>query len=339
MRNLIVGIAGFVGQHLARHLRAQGEEVLATYRPIAAAKADREPSAGQPAPISSRAESGLTDTESESVPWNIAEPIDADALERIRSFRPDVVFHLAAISVPVDCGRSAPTPDALRVNVQGTKHVAQLVSSLPGPPRLIFASTGQVYDSACARAGRVDEAAPLKPESGYAWTKHYAEQCIRDAVADIHFEAVIVRAFKHAGPGQSSRMMLSEWARQFAEGVSPVRVQSLESYVDLTDVRDVVRAYHALAGIDRPAMIYNLGSGLRRRTGDILAAMQLQADPQRAICVTGAAPRDEPIANANRLRTDTGWEPLIPLGKTIADTLAFWRCRTCPDDGNEGKIQ
>lgn len=122
---------------------------------------------------------------------------------------------------------------------------------------------------------------PLRPDSGYAWTKYYAEQQILNAVADSRFEAIIVRAFKHSGPGQSSRMMLSEWARQFAENVSPVRVQSLESYVDLTDVRDVVRAYHALAEIDRPAAIYNLGSGLRRRTGDILTALQLLADPQR----------------------------------------------------------
>ncbi|MBM4005367.1 MAG: NAD(P)-dependent oxidoreductase [Planctomycetes bacterium] len=324
MRNLIVGIAGFVGKHLARHLRAQGEEVLGTSRPDVAARSLQEPFARHPAPPSPRAASESSDADSESIPWNIAEPIDADALERIRSFRPDVVFHLAAISIPADCGRSTPTPDALRANVEGTAHVVQLVRSLPGPPRLIFASTSQVYDATCARSGSVDESAPLRPDSGYAWTKYYAEQQILNAVADSRFEAIIVRAFKHSGPGQSSRMMLSEWARQFAENVSPVRVQSLESYVDLTDVRDVVRAYHALAEIDRPAAIYNLGSGLRRRTGDILTALQLLADPQRAICVTGAAPRDEPIANTERLRGDTGWEPQIPLGQTLADTLAFW---------------
>ena len=56
-------------------------------------------------------------------------------------------------------------------------------------------------------------------------------------------------------------MMLSEWAYQLAhnsEGV--LRVISLDSHLDLTDVRDTVRAYCELAAAGENG-IFNVGSG------------------------------------------------------------------------------
>ena len=39
----------------------------------------------------------------------------------------------------------------------------------------------------------------------------------------------------------------------------------------------------------------------------------------------------DPIADIGRLTAATGWRPEIPLEKTLADTLEYWRRRTRAD--------
>jgi GDP-4-dehydro-6-deoxy-D-mannose reductase len=52
--------------------------------------------------------------------------------------------------------------------------------------------------------------------------------------------------------------------------------------------------------------------------------MTLQVEPSRV------RPVDLPllVGDATRLKTATGWEPDIPLARTLADVLQEWR--TCP---------
>jgi nucleoside-diphosphate-sugar epimerase len=34
---------------------------------------------------------------------------------------------------------------------------------------------------------------------------------------------------------------------------------------------------------------------------------------------------NEVLADANKLRTETGWAPSFPLDRSLADTLEYWR--------------
>ncbi len=52
-------------------------------------------------------------------------------------------------------------------------------------------------------------------------------------------------------------------------GNEPIRVVTLDSHNDLSDVRDVVRAYRVLLATPHTRGIYNVGSGRNVRSGDV----------------------------------------------------------------------
>jgi GDP-4-dehydro-6-deoxy-D-mannose reductase len=313
-RALVTGVSGFVGGFLAEHLLECGDAVLGI-------SPDGRWMATSPDGARDRVE---------VVGWDFAQPggPPENARGAIERFSPTVIYHLAAISVPADCGQEEPTPLAMQINVDGARRVLQLAASLPSRPRVLVVSSSHVYGPVTAEAPRVSEEASLVPRRAYGRTKLAAEVEARQAVAQGSVDAVILRAFQHTGPGQSPRMMLPEWVRQIASGGDePIRVQTLDAWIDLTDVRDVVRAYRLLALHGRRGEVYNVGSGTARRSGDILDLLQHVAASQRPVVELCPGFKQDPIADITRLTKLTGWQPRITLEQTIRDTYQWWQHR------------
>lgn len=310
MRTLITGITGFAGEYLTEHLLAAGDEVLGCSR------AGVWPEHAPPQVV-------------DRVPllaWDLAEAaIPTLVRSAVADFAPERVFHLAAMSVPADCGQNEPTPLAHAVNTLGTALVAELAAAQARPPRLLFASSTHVYAPVSTAAPVVDESWTLSPRSGYGVTKRDAERLLAVA-AERGLQVIVARAFQHCGPRQSERLMLASWVRQFVEpGGRPIRVYNRTTGIDLVDVRDVVRAYRLLIERGTPGQAYNIGSGRNRLTGDVLEMIRQAVDPAREIVELYPGVRQDPIADTARLRACTGWQPEIPLERTIADVLAYWR--------------
>lgn len=309
MRALITGITGFVGEYLAEHLVASGDQVMG---------------------------SGFLDTWSPDVDtllretisvfaWDLTQPISREFRMAVERFAPDCVYHLAAISVPAECGLREPSPRATAVNVGGTRAVVDLCQSLATPPRLLMVSTAHVYAPVAEQDPRVSEHAPLNPSTPYGLTKLHAEQVCQEAIrqgADI----LIARAFHHSGPRQLPKFLLPEWAAQFArEEEGPVQVRTLDCVLDLSDVRDVVRAYRLLLRHAPTGGVYNVGrgSGVCGRT--VFETLARLAGRPRPVAERDPGLRQHPIADISRLVAATGWHPVIELEQTIADTLDYFR--------------
>lgn len=362
MRAFITGISGFVGAHLASVLSSLGDQVAGT---------NRKP--GWPADLAAPMRQAGVD---EPLAWDIADE-PSEALRRyLAEFQPDVVYHLAALSIPADCGGAGPpTPQALSVNVEGTMRVARLVAELSrdpvraaspastvgpvsavGPvqlasrsgvlasdllpvpraatrrgPRLIFASSSHVYGAVAPERAVVNEQAPLYGSSAYAVTKRMAEERLLAEAETGRLDVVIARAFKHAGPRQDGRLMLAEWAAQLAAGVEPVRVRCLDSWLDVTDVRDVCVAYRLLAERGVSGRVYNVGSGVARRTGDIFLRFRAMARPECEFVETQPGLRYEPVADITRIREDTGWSPTLSLDDTLRAVWEVYSGRVASD--------
>ena len=120
-------------------------------------------------------------------------------------------------------------------------------------------------------------------------------------------------------------MMLSQWAWQLATTDQPVEVYTHDASVDLTDVRDVVRAYRLLVERGRSGEVYNVGSSQSRRTGDLVGLLRGMADPTRPIVELRPGRKQDPIADITRVSKRTGWRPAIPIEQTVADTWEYWR--------------
>ena len=315
-RAMITGISGFAGPYLAEHLLESGDALLGC-------SPDGKWLHETPPPLAGRVEMVGWDIGREGPPPDLARR----AIER---FAPDVIYHLAALSVPADCGPRDPSPAALAVNVGGTRRLLELAASLASRPRVLLISTSHVYASVTTQAPWVHEAAPLDPLTGYARSKFLAEEETRRAVREHRCDGVIVRSFNHTGPGQSPRLMLPQWASQFAAaGSQPIEVYTRDAYLDMTDVRDVVRAYRLLAEHGETGETYNVGSGINRRSGDVLDLLRaIAGQPDRPTVELRPGRRQGPIADNSRLVHATGWRPRISLENTVADTLQWWRERS-----------
>ena len=254
--------------------------------------------------------------------WDISETPSTQFIDSLMQFEPDVIFHLAALSKRSDCGETNPNQQATAVNIRGTHQLISLVKECLPNARVVFASSSYVYGPVFDTTP-VSERASCNPQCGYGKSKLQAEQLIADAVK-AGLDAVIVRAFQHSGPGQQPCLILPEWIRKLQQD-SKVDVFNLQSYFDLSDVRDVARAYLALAEHGKTGAIYNVGSGKALCSGDLFDEICrcLTIDQNNlTVNVQNPGERFSPIADVTRIMEATGWSPAIPLELTISDTIA-----------------
>lgn len=254
-----------------------------------------------------------------------ADVLDASAVRAaVKGARPDAVVHLAAESSVAASWRDASA--AWTVNVIGTVNLLEAVQSEQPEARILFTSTGEVYGR--AETLPTPESAPVEPLSPYAATKAAAEIACGQ-VARRGVNVVVARAFNHEGPGRDERFAVGSWAAQVARleeaGGGVLEVGDLSAERDISDVRDVCRAYTLLLDESVEPGTYNVASGRSVAMRDVLA--QIVSFARCSIDVESRAERIRPaeiprmLGDATRIRQATGWEPEIPLEQTLVETL------------------
>lgn len=297
MRALITGAGGFVGPHLTRLLNDAGDDV--------------------------------TGLDLRSGP----DLLDADGwLETVRTCRPDVIYHLAGWS---DVSGSWHDPiQTFRTNAVGTLSVLEAAVAA-GTDRVVLVSSADVYGTVDATDQPITESQPVRPRSPYGVSKQAAEALGLQYHRAHGLGVIIVRPFNHLGPGQSPRFAAPAFAAQIAEaehhGGGDVAHGDLSARRDLSDVRDVVRAYRLLAERGQPGEVFNVCSGRAVSMESMLATLIGRAtvpvstsiDPDRL------RPVELPILQGShhKLTEATGWEPEITLETTLADVLDDARAR------------
>lgn len=297
MRALVTGATGFVGPHLVAHLRAAGDDVVGL-------------------------DDGVVD---------VCDPAAVSAW--IEGHRPEVAYHLAGWA---DVGGSWAAPqEAFRVNAEGTLNVLQAALAAECR-RVLVVSSADVYGVVDEADLPITEEHPLRPVSPYAVSKVAADYLGLQAWLGRHLEVVRVRAFNHLGPGQSDRFVAPAIASRIAanerDGGEEVPVGNLSARRDLTDVRDVVRAYRLLVERGEPGEAYNVCSGVDVEIADLAERLLAQAKHPMRLVVDPERhrPVDVPVlrGDSSKLRAATGWAPEIPLEQTLADVLDDWRAQT-----------
>ena len=306
---LVTGAAGFAGSHLLEHLLETEPSVAAWSNP-----------AGRPP--------GQTDRR---VLWRAVDLLDAGRRRVTRS---------------PSCARPRSiTAPGLRTSAdRGRRPNGHSASTCWAPIICWMACGTQASTARCSStgsalvyrpsAGPISEDSPIGPTSPYGVSKLAQEMLALQAAPA---PTIVARPFNHAGPRQTTDYVTSAFARQIAEierGLAPpvLRVGNLESRRDITDVRDVVRAYRLLLSSGQPQRPYNVCSGTAYRVGDLLeglvatgaaARSRSKSDPARC------GPRDNPVVLGDRSRIldEVGWAPEIPIERTLADLLDYWRQR------------
>jgi GDP-4-dehydro-6-deoxy-D-mannose reductase len=298
VRVFVTGATGFAGRHLAAACKQAGDVVI-------------------PAPPSSEAD--------------LRNPSVVRAL--IAAARPDVVYHLAARA---HVGQSWEDPvGTVADNVAITHGVLEAVRAEAPEATVISVGSGEEYGP--PEAVPTTEAAALRPQNPYAVSKASSGLLARFYADGYGLRVIHARAFNHAGPGQEPIYAIAAFAEQFATriaaGEDPVVIQtgSPDTRRDYTDVRDVVRAYRALAERGEPGA-YNVCSGVSRSAREVVAALAEVAGVGVEHVVDPAKVRAHEVheirGSAERLTAATGWTPEIPFEQTLRDTLEYWRTQT-----------
>jgi GDP-4-dehydro-6-deoxy-D-mannose reductase len=243
---------------------------------------------------------------------------------------PDVVYHLAALT---SVGRSWSDPnEVLRVNASGTLYVLEAARSCAVPPRVLLTSSAEVYGAVPSELLPVTEDAPLAPVTPYAASKVAAEYLGVQAHLAHGLPVVRMRPFNHVGPGQSAAFVVSALAQRIVEarrtGADSIVVGNLTPRRDLTDVRDVVRAYRLLAERGVAGEVYNVCSGRDIAIADVALQLQKLAGVELRFDLDPELSRrvDVPVVRGDftKLHEATGWEPRLPLDQTLLDVLEQW---------------
>jgi GDP-4-dehydro-6-deoxy-D-mannose reductase len=290
VRVLVTGSSGFVGPWLVAHLAACGDEVV-----------ELDPSVD------------VTDLTALRAAMDKAEP--------------EAVCHLAA---QASVARSWEDPaGTYAVNTLGTLHLCQAASELAERPRVLLVASAEVYGTVRPEDLPITEDHPYAPNNPYSASKAAAELVGLQAWLGRGLPVIRVRPFNHTGPGQTTQFAVPSFAAQVVAaargGADHLDVGNLTARRDLSDVRDVVRAYRLLLERGEPGQAYNVCRGQSVMMEEVMRRLlemagvdaPLRLDPSRV------RPVDIPdlVGDPTRLRVATGWEPEMSLDRTLADVL------------------
>lgn len=315
-RVLVTGAGGFVGQWLLPALAEAGHSLVA----LASEPVDTTP-AGVPA----RPEAT----------WHIGDLRD-DGYVRdvVRSARPDIVMHLAAIShVPT---ATADPVQAWDVNVTATArlllHLGAERAAGVIDPRVLIVGSAEQYGRHDARAFPLREDAMQEPRTVYAATKVAQEALALQQWRATGLSIVVARSFNHSGAGQPPRFLVPSLvarAKALADAPAgtPFPIGNRVPVRDFLHVSDVVSAYISLVRLGTPGEAYNVASGTGWSVQDILSRV-LERAGTRAVPVedpTLMRPVDVPtlVGDPQKLQDATGWRARRSFEDILDDLFRY----------------
>lgn len=306
---LIIGSAGFVGNHLIDYILANRNDWQ-----ITATKMPKE----------------VIDKPVDVRDLDITKPEEIDSL--LDEVQPDYIFHLAAQSSVALSWRNPQL--TININITGTVNLLDAVRKLEKQPRMLLIGSGEEYGHVKPDEVPIKEDNNTRPGNIYAVTK-----VTQNMIGRLYYEAygmdiMSTRSFNHTGPNQAPQFVVPDFCKQVAEiekgKKEPViYTGNLSAKRDFTDVRDVVRAYCLLMEKGRAGETYNVGCGNAIEIRAILDMILSHSEKEIRVETDPAKlrPVDVPIIEADitKLKEDTGWTPEISLDQTITETLDAYR--------------
>jgi len=309
LKCLVTGCEGFIGSHLADFLVERGHEVYGTVY------ADSK---------------NIVHLKDKIFTFKCNMNDRRQVENIVKNAQPDIVFHLAAQSYVMV---SWEDPElTLRTNIIGTFNLLESIRNNGTDPFV------EVVGSAIVYGPRSTDELPLKEDNDFRPTSFYSISKVGEEMMGYMYSKVYgakivrIRPFNITGPRK-----IDDACSDFTKGLVEIEkglrdvleVGNLDTVRDVTDVRDGVSALWLLTERGEPGNVYNICSGKVRKIADILE-MAIAIIGLKNVKVKQAAwkmrPYDDPVfvGDNSKLRA-LGWRPEVPLKKTLADMLDYWR--------------
>lgn len=298
---LITGAHGFIGRHIARHLKLAGWTVLGIGH-------------GQ----------WSTDTCHE---WGIdrwaASEVDLEGLET--NFGHECITHIVhcAGSGSVGFSFEYPLQDFER-SVSTTIHVLEFARTRSCPVKTIFLSTAGVYGHVASLP--IKESTDCQPVSPYGMHKKIAEELCQSYATHFLLDVSVVRLFSVYGKGLRKQLQWDACVKAkagdrqfFGTG------QEVRDWIHVADVATLVETL--LVDKTRGYAVYNGGSGNGVKIQDILNLLFGYLNSPIQPEFTGKAKKGDPIGYVAdvHLAHALGWKPLVQLNDGVREYADWFR--------------
>lgn len=300
-RILITGGAGFIGSAVIKELQSHGLEILVI--------------------------DDLSFGNREFIDIPDSHFLQFDILDHIRleqaaaSFNPHWIIHLAAVHFIPWCNRHPYR--AADINIHGTIRVLEAAKKCSALQGVFFASTAAVYP---IHDGPVTETHPTGPLDIYGLTKLTGERLTQGFHLETGIPAVTCRFFNAFGPNETNPHLIPEIAGQINAGARTLRLGNQKPKRDFIHTSDMARAVSSLLqSFERGYDVFNLGRGIEYSVLEVAEAfgtalgeeVVVEVDPEKV----RKTDRLHLLADIEKLKAFSGWEPRISLAEGIATLI------------------
>ena len=311
-RVLILGGAGFIGYHLARHLADEGAGAITLVDNLSRGRIDHDLS-------------GLLERGIELVRADLTDPTAWAGLTATW----DQVYMLAAVvgvrNVVTDPGR------VIDVNTRSVLNLVDWLTPLAGI--VFFASTSEAYAGA-VHGIPTPEDVPLSvgaienPRFAYAASKILGEAAVIHGARARRVPYIVGRFHNVYGPRMGFDHVVPELSQRALAREDPFKVYGLEQRRAFCYVTDAVEAMTRLMEAPRAAgQIVNIGNAeevsIERLVDIVLRLAEFAPAIERRPAPAGSPSRRCP--DISRLRALTGFAPKVDLESGVRLTFAWYR--------------
>ncbi|KKU25476.1 MAG: NAD-dependent epimerase/dehydratase, partial [Microgenomates group bacterium GW2011_GWC1_46_16] len=257
MKILITGAGGFVGTYLIRQLQKKTDNEI--YGAVYKSTSD----ISSLLPQNHILEGDLTD-------FAVAE-------SHLQTVQPDIIYHLAALSV---VGNSfANAIKVINTNTNLSFNLFEAARLIVPKARIINICSANVYGAVLDSSRPLTESTPFRPLNPYSVSKINQEMLGLEYHLTYGSDVIALRPFNHTGIGQTTDFLIPRLAQQFAaiekgQLAPTIEIGNLDSIRDFSDVRDMVRAYVLAAESCLAGEAYNIGSGKGYKVSQVIDIFQ-----------------------------------------------------------------
>jgi dTDP-glucose 4,6-dehydratase len=312
MRVLVTGGAGFIGSHYVRQVLDRAYPTLVDAEVVVL---DKLTYAGNRVNLAS-----IEDNPRYSfVHGDICDP---EVVGRAMAGA-DLVVHFAAES-HVDRSILG-AADFVLTNVLGTQTLLQAAVDA-GVGKFVHVSTDEVYGS--IEDGSWPETHPLEPNSPYSASKASSDLLARSYFRTHGLPVCITRCSNNYGPYQFPEKVIPLFVTNLMDGKKVPLYGDGLNVRDWLHVDDHCRGIQRVADAGRPGEIYNIGGGTeltnRELTNRLLAALGADESMVQPVLDRKAHDRRYSV-DITKIRTELGYEPLVPFDEGLASTVQWYR--------------
>ncbi len=298
MKIFITGGTGFIGKHLVRKLKTQGNELLL---------------------LSQQPKTELAFLEGERS-IDVLEG-DLGGIEKwiggAAKFNPDKVVHLAWEAIP-DYG--------LKTSMKNLNYGLTLICSLAeiGCKSLLCAGSCWEYGK---QYGSLSEETASLPLNAFTAAKNSLRLMGQEIAKENNMQFIWTRFFYVYGPGQRENSLIPYLISNAKSGKVP-ELKNPSARNDFIYVGDVADALSEILEKSQQSTLYNIGSGKLTAVQDILKIILAKHGLEEQYKAVNPGPNDvftDFYADISKIKKETGWEPRVGIEEGIRKTIDYYK--------------